>query len=207
MTSFKTPLPIKLFSTVIGMSSVLVSLPVIAGTPSSVTSSDRADTRIAQVDESEAQEEELSPEAMKILCTNFPLNSRCAGTSQSDTASPTTEATPDAEGAADDSEAIEPNDSDPSDSTAPDMDSSPDMESEEPPVDRSEDSSTTDDMNESPEGGAEQPDGTMNSPEEGADSPDTMPPANTMPDESTTPDGTQAPASPPMVPVPEGGTE
>ncbi|WP_299485178.1 hypothetical protein [Acaryochloris sp. IP29b_bin.137] len=202
MKQFKTPFPIQLVSTVIGMSSLLASLPVAARTPSSVINFDGSDTPIAQVDESEAQEEELSPGVMKILCKNFPLNSRCSGTSQSDT-TPPSEETPDAEGAADTPENLDSENSEPEDSTAPDMDSS-DTVPEETPVD----SSTTDDMDESTEGGAEQPDGTMGSPEESTNSPDTMPPDNTMPDEPTAPDDTQGPpVTPPMVPVPEGGTE
>lgn len=139
---------------------------------------------------------------MKILCKNFPLNSRCSGTSQSDT-TPSSEEAPDVEGAADTPQSVESENLEPEDSTAPDMASS-DTEPEEAPVD----SSTTDDMDESTEGGAEQPDGTMGSPEEGTNSPDTMPPDNTMPDEPTAPDDTQGPpVTPPMVPVPEGGTE
>lgn len=139
---------------------------------------------------------------MKILCKNFSLNSRCSGTSQSDT-TPSSEEAPDVEGAADTPESVESENLEPEDSTAPDMASS-DTEPEEAPVD----SSTTDDMDESTEGGAEQPDGTMGSPEEGTNSPDTMPPDNTMPDEPTAPDDTQGPpVTPPMVPVPEGGTE
>ena len=195
MKSFKTQFPMQLVSTVVGMSSLL-ALPVVAGTPTSTTRLASADTLIVQVDESEAQEEELSPEAMKILCKNFPLNSRCSGTSQSDTAPPS-EDTSDVEGAADTPESMETENSEPDDSTAPDMDSS---EPEEMPVD----SSTTDDMDESSEGGAEQPDGTMSSPAEAPNSPDTMTPDNTMPAEPTVPNVPQgAPTTPPMVPVPE----
>lgn len=202
MKQFKTQFPIQLVSTVIGVSGVLVCLPVLASTPSSLTNSSRADTRIAQVDEGEAQEEELSPGVMKILCQNFPLNSRCSGTSQSDTVSPSEEA-PDVEGAAETPESVESESSEPEDSTAPDMDST-DTEPEETPVD----SSTTDDMDESTEGGAEQSDGTMDSPEEDSNSPDTIPPENSMPNEPLSPDGTQGqPVTPPMVPAPEGGTE
>lgn len=202
MKQFKTQFLIQLVSTVIGVSGVLVSSPVLAGTSSSIANSSKADTRVAQVDENEVQEEELSPGVMKVLCKNFPLNSRCSGTSQSDTVSPS-EDTSDVEGAADTPESVEPDNSDVDDSSDPDMDSS-DTEPEESPVD----SSTTDDMDESTEGGAEQPDGTMDSPEENSNSPDTIPPENSMPNEPLSPDGTQGPpVTPPMVPVPEGGAE
>lgn len=195
MKYFKSQFPIQLVSTVVGMSSLMASLPALADTPSSTTGLASAKTHVAQVDESETQEEELSPEVMKILCKNFPLNSRCSGTSQSDTVPPS-----EVEGAADTPESVEPEISEPEDSTAPEMDSS-DTESEETPVDNS----TTDDMDESMEGGAEQPDGTMTSPEEVPTPPETMTPENTMPVEPTSPNAPQGTlTTPPMVPVPEG---
>ncbi|ABW30994.1 hypothetical protein AM1_6062 [Acaryochloris marina MBIC11017] len=202
MKYFKSQFPIQLVSTVVGMSSLMASLPALADTPSSTTGLASANTHVAQVDESETQEEELSPEVMKILCKNFPLNSRCSGTSQSDTVPPSDD-TSDLEGAADTPESVEPENSEPEDSTVPEMDSS-DTESEEAPVD----SSSTDDMDEPTEGGAAQPDGTMTAPEEVPNPPETMTPDNTTPVEPMSPNDPQGtPTTPPMVPVPEGGTE
>ncbi len=168
MTQSKSLFSIKLLSALIGVSSVL-ALPGLA---------DASSVRLAQAEETEAEEQELSPEAMEILCKNFPLNSRCSGASQVE------EGSPDAEGAADTPEAMESDD--PSGS---EMEAAPEESMEAPPEEGS-------DTMEVPEGGAEQP--TMEAPpEEGSD---------TM-EAPESPDTMEAPESSDTMEAPEGGAE
>lgn len=176
MTRSKSLFSIKLLTTVVSVSSVL-ALPALVGT-SSVH---------AQAEETEAEEQELSPEAMEILCKNFPLNSRCSGTSQVE------ETAPDEGGAADTPETMEPDSSESGDPSSNEMEAAPEESMEAAPEEGAEDSSGA--MEGPSEGGAEQP--AM----EGEVSPESDPEA--APEGAITPG--EVPAAPPAAPVPEGG--
>ena len=218
---------LKIFPTLLGLASmsVLTSLPSVASQSSLLSNSS---TQL--IAEAEAPKE-LSPAALKVLCNNFPLNSRCTGA-----ATESVEDAPAADSAPEDATVSE----EPTDSPA--MSDAPggevDAAAEEPsdtteggaeqptetptasdaPADDAMDA--TDETDAPAEGGAEQPadnpaasdapaddamgatDETDAAAEGGAEQPATDPSASDVPADATTPDATAPTMSAPTVAPP-----
>ena len=215
---------LKIFPTLLGLTSigVLTSLPSVANQSTLLSN-----TPQQLIAEAEAPKE-LSPAALKVLCKNFPLNSRCTGEA---TDTPAADNAPEdavSEGETpDESPEVSDTPTDSTDAAADSMEDTaeggadqpaPDPAASEVPVDDAP--QATDEMDSSAEGGADQPapdpaasgvpaddamkatDETDSSAEGGAEQPISDPAASDTPADATAPDATAPTMQAPTVAPP-----
>lgn len=228
MNTQKYVFTLKLFPTLLGLTSISVfaSLPVLAN-QSALLSTRSTKQLIAQAD----APQELSPEALKVLCKNFPLNSRCTGatTESASTDTPAVaetdaapeEAVPEADSGATetpvaDEEAPmvspEASDSQPGESADAEpeemedtAEGEPDQPNDTPTASDAPTSDPTNTDGEVPvEGGADQPTETPATPDAPADASSSDAPSPPM-QAPVTPPVVSPPTVTPPIPGPQGG--